>query len=232
MSVNEKMTAIAQKIRVYKGGSAKLTLDEMPAAIDEAYTKAKSAGKREWQDIFWQVYQAEGTLKEYSYAFNGDKWTDEIYSPRYTIRPGRTNGLICTYKYTQITDTLVEIDATVVNDLTQTFQYASNLRNIVKIKLNGSNRFTNTFDYCYALTSIRFEGTISNDINLQWSDLDFLSAKSVVSALKNFNGNVENYTKTIYLSEATKDLLRSNQHDTEDISWLDYIEHYLCWNVA
>ncbi|MBQ8765120.1 MAG: hypothetical protein IJZ12_04280 [Clostridia bacterium] len=91
MSVNEKMTAIADNIRDKTGGTEILTLDEMANGINEVY----EAGKRkEWSD-FWDAYQNYGQRDNYRYGFyffysSTDPehfWTDENFKPKYDIKP-------------------------------------------------------------------------------------------------------------------------------------------------
>ncbi len=60
MSVNEKMTAIAQRIRNYTGKTEKLSLDKMEASIDEVYEKGKREGYYDGAFDFGNKQTVEG----------------------------------------------------------------------------------------------------------------------------------------------------------------------------
>ena len=110
MSVNDKMTAIANNIRQYTKGTDKLNLDQMAQGIHDVYTKGgegqyneghsdgwsagykdgtydgKRLGKQEQYDAFWDNFQQNGTRTDYTGAF-GACWTAETFRPKYPIRP-------------------------------------------------------------------------------------------------------------------------------------------------
>ncbi len=48
MSVNEKMTAIADKIRAYTGDAEKIDLDGMVAGVDAAHDTGEDKGRLQW----------------------------------------------------------------------------------------------------------------------------------------------------------------------------------------
>lgn len=114
MSVNEKMTAIADTIRSFTGKSGKLGLDDMPGAINEAvaangydagYSKGyeegeengyingyadgnddgRIEGKQAEYDRFWDAYQDYGNQSVYDNCFSGAGWTEETFKPKYDV---------------------------------------------------------------------------------------------------------------------------------------------------
>lgn len=103
MSVNEKMTAIADTFRSYTGNTSKLTLDDMPSEIIEVYIKGEDDGRlqgfesgheeglEEGQkaeyDRFWDAFQQNGNRTEYTFGFSGRGWTAENFKPKYDIIP-------------------------------------------------------------------------------------------------------------------------------------------------
>ena len=92
MSVNEKMTAIADNIREKTGGMESLTLDDMANGVNEVY----EAGKKTEYDVLWDNLQTYGKRIGYKYAFyfycttvayNIPVWTDETFKPKYDFKP-------------------------------------------------------------------------------------------------------------------------------------------------
>ena len=99
MSVAEKMTAIADKIRGLLGIEELLTLDDMPDKIGEVDEQAwsdgfehgyndgetygREEGKQAEYDRFWDSYQNNGNRSDYQYAFAG--WKDAVFKPKYNI---------------------------------------------------------------------------------------------------------------------------------------------------
>ena len=56
MSVNEKMTAIASAIRGYTGGTDKLSLEKIAAAIPDVFGAGQAAKDAEWQTKFYNTF--------------------------------------------------------------------------------------------------------------------------------------------------------------------------------
>lgn len=83
MSVNSKMTAIADEIRAKTGGVGALTLDDMASEVPKVY----DAGKKAEYDRFWDDFQQNGNRTDYHYGFAGDGWTAETLNPKYIVRP-------------------------------------------------------------------------------------------------------------------------------------------------
>lgn len=82
MSVNEKMTAIADAIREKTGKTEVLGLDAMAESIGEVY----EAGQKSEYDRFWDAYQQNGALKYCPYLFAGDGWASDVLKPKYPIK--------------------------------------------------------------------------------------------------------------------------------------------------
>lgn len=111
MSVNEKLTAIADEIRSYTGGTNLLTLDDMRAEISrvdqegyhegydvghndgyiEGYIDGYSEGNGEATAAFWEAFTASGTRAFYEYAFR--QTTFEYIRPQYKITPSGCRSL-------------------------------------------------------------------------------------------------------------------------------------------
>lgn len=90
MSVNSKMTAIADTIRSYTQDSEKLSLDGMAEKIalvhskgyDSGFNQGYTDGRDAEYSSFWDVYQRsnDGTCR-----FAGKGWKRETFKPKYNI---------------------------------------------------------------------------------------------------------------------------------------------------
>ena len=83
MSVNEKMTAIADNIRSKTGKTELLNLDDMASGVNEVYEAGK---EKEWSD-FWDNFQNKGKRVNYHYAFGGEAWNEKTWKPKWDIKP-------------------------------------------------------------------------------------------------------------------------------------------------
>ena len=97
MSVQEKMTAIADAIREKTEGTEPLTLDDMAASVQEVYDKGQGAGYDEGSkseyDAFWDGFQDYGNRTSYVGGFYGDGWTAQTFRPKYDIKPTEANSM-------------------------------------------------------------------------------------------------------------------------------------------
>lgn len=99
MSVNQKMTAIADAIRnIVTSIQHKLTLDDIAnfgiqKVYDEGYHDGFYEGRQygieygkraEW-NAFWDEYQMYGQRTYYPYAFANRGWSDKTFYPKYNI---------------------------------------------------------------------------------------------------------------------------------------------------
>lgn len=94
MSVNEKMTAIADAIRGYTGKNDKLSLDGMATGVSEVFGVGNSRAEERYEEgkvaehnEFWNYYQQNGTRTDYTSSFSDAGWTAEIFKPVHNIKP-------------------------------------------------------------------------------------------------------------------------------------------------
>ncbi len=89
MSLNEKMTAIADAIRIKTGETEPLNLETMALEVPKVYNKGYESGKeKEWSD-FWDNLQKYGERTfSWSSGFKGWMWNDNIFKPKYDIYYG------------------------------------------------------------------------------------------------------------------------------------------------
>ncbi len=106
MSINSKMTAIADAIREKTGGTELLSLDGMTTAIPDVYDAGITAGRKCVYDDFWDEYQNYGKRRDYRKAFSGYFWTDETFKPKYDFDFGWSETSTWSHMFSQskITD--------------------------------------------------------------------------------------------------------------------------------
>lgn len=213
MSVNEKMTGIADAIRRYTGRSDKLSLDGMATGVSEVfgvgntdgynngynegreeglsegrtqgYSLGFEEGKAAERDAFWEVFQKGGTQSNYYYAFANTRFTDNNYNPKYDIVIGNatTTGRYVFYAAAGITDTKVAIYAPTTN-IDYCFMN-SGLQTIRKLVLQDTTSYNSTFSGCDELIELNVEGVIGkNGFDVHWSTkLNKASIESIINVL-------------------------------------------------
>lgn len=222
MSVNEKMTAIADRIRLYTGGTKKLTLDNMPEEIgmvnisgfNNGFTEGRESGyligyeegkaqgieegKKAERNDFWEVFQKGGVPMNYNYAFAYNKFKDDNYFPKYDINvlSGNTTANYMFSASPDLTDTKVTIDASKANNTQNMFSGCTSLKKIPKLIVGANTGFANTFSSCEALEELYIEGTIAkNGFNVQYST--FLKKASIKSIIEHLSDSVSGLSVTL-----------------------------------
>ena len=226
MSVNEKMTAIADNIRDKTGGTEALTLDDMASGVNEVY----EAGKKSQYDEFWDAYQNQGYYMPwggYLFAYKG--WTDKNFFPKYDVVfqnggnganfyqnavtnlreriDGRglkmrflgesgTPTFSMMYRFAKTTE-VPDCDTSKVQNFVEAFQSATNLVTIPRLNVSKATNLTNTFAGTSALENITFEGVIPISISFAFSPLSIESMKSIITHLKDYAGTTGEYTYTV-----------------------------------
>lgn len=181
MSVNEKMTAIADAIRDKTKETEALSLDDMATEVSKVF----DVGKKAEYDAFWDNLQQNGNRKHYANAFSFVGWNDDIYNPKYPIVPTNTQGIGSIFNWNQdITDTKVPITA--YGSCNGAFNKCVRLRRIPKLIFSGATSIINTtFQDCTALEELYCEGTLDlTGLDLHWSTkLNKASIESVINCL-------------------------------------------------
>ena len=180
----------------------------------------------EWHR-FWDDYQKQGTLENYSNLFAGAGWTVKTFKPKYDINPkasGSTNiftGNLIKIDLAEHLDSLnIKLDLSqAINSystfnsayftrlplldmssctaMNTTFGYMNYLEIIDELIVNENCIFTNTFMQCTALRFIKMSGKIGKSINFQWSGL--LSVESAKNIIQCLANLVDKnpFTQTI-----------------------------------
>ncbi|MEE1049797.1 MAG: hypothetical protein U0M60_20545 [Clostridia bacterium] len=194
MSVNEKMTAIADAIRDKTKETEALSLDDMATEVSKVF----DVGKKAEYNALWDNLQQNGNRIHYANAFSFVGWNDDIYNPKYPIVPTNTQGISGIFNWNQeITDTKVPITA--YGSCNGAFNKCINLKRIPKLIFSGMTRCENMFGDCTALEEMYCEGTLDlTGLNLHWSTkLNKASIESVINTLSaTTNGLTVTLSKT------------------------------------
>ena len=199
MSVNSKMTAIADEIRAKTGGTEPLSLDDMAENVPKVYESGQNNIKEQvepinaelekclsgnpvdgktWYDKFWDSLQKNGSRTWYEYTFFG-VWTDEMFNPKSPLVSTNATQMFARNNLTKI-DVPISISGT---NSTNVF-YASPITRIKLLKVSANTSFSGWFNSCTSLVELNIEGTISYDFNIQHSNkLNKTSIESIINAL-------------------------------------------------
>lgn len=256
MSVNEKMTAIADAIRDKTGGTEPFTLDQMATGVTEVYESGKKAG----YDAFWNSYNLENPA-----ACGGSAWNKNTFKPNRDFNVGqygfmRHNWLNTAYDLAEHLKTLgVKIKK--VNH-SQSFAYAW-LTRIPTIEFNTQNSlidrvfigcqhlvtidkiilpeekyipsFNNLFGDCSKLKNIAFEGIIPQSISFSGCPLTVESLKSIISCLKDYTGTTSEHTYTVTFKTSAFNALEAEgttaEYNGAACTWAELIDNKK-WNLT
>lgn len=171
----------------------------------KVYDAGVTEGKQAERDAFWDAYQSNGKADGYLYAFAGTQWTDDIYNPKYPIKPKW--NIMGMYFYSQITDTKVDIDISNMSaNCSRAFEYAQQMKTIRKFIVGNDSTvasWSSMFTDCQALENIVIEGTILGGnhntlFDIHWSTkLSHDSIVSIINALSpNASGKTASFSAT------------------------------------
>lgn len=224
---NEKTyTANADGTLTIKSASPNMYITAETDGINITSTYHKSWGMQTEYDRFWDAYQQEGAvLYSANYMFASPLWVDGIYKPKYPIIPQRATAM---YRYTGITDVIVDLDFTqsvAPGSTSSVFANTSALKRIPKIKVLENMKYDSWFTSNTSLEEIRFEGIIGNSLDIHWSTkLSMESLASIVNAL----------SKTASGQSITLPTTARQTYDNATISgaWDNLVSQYTNWTFA
>lgn len=148
MSVNEKMTAIADAIREKTGETEILSLDDMALKIPKVYEKGYSDGQSQdssdsYYDTFWDSFQDYGNRKDYRCAFAGVGWTDIIFKPKFDMYPTSAVEMFQNAKITNLKKILEDAKLELSFSNCTTLQYAFQNSQITHIRVIDARKCSN-----------------------------------------------------------------------------------------
>ena len=256
MSVNEKMTALADTIRAATGETEKLSIEGMTDAIARVQTAAKKARDRE----FWDVYQKNGNRADYKNAFSGEGWTEEFFKPRYSMQPtdaymmfrynpcridlqalleeqgitldfSKCTDFMQAFFYTGFTRVgVIDYTGTRQGYNIETFAYSRYLKTIDKLVIREDHTFNSSaFFENTALEELRIQGIISSDMDLRWSPR--LSRESMENIVSQLSDTATGKTLT-FSREAVETAYWSDSAMGPDARWEELVQRKPNWNIV
>lgn len=229
---------------------------EYASKIDSVHQKGKDAE----YDRFWNAYQDHGNRTNYQYGgFGGEGWVDEIYNPKYPLRPIQSYRMYISCKLTRV----LNLDTSLSKNMSQLFYvcyslehvgtisteslpetgsgsaidsmfgYCQKLKTIDKLILKPSVSYSNTFFQCYALENITIEGIIGQSgLNLQYStELTKASITSIINALSTTTGGLTvTLSKTAVNNAFETSSGIANGSTSEE--WLNLIATRSNWTIS
>ncbi len=102
---------------------------ELEAQLPIKYNEGHADGVKSEYDRFWDSYQQNGNLTNYSGAFYGAGWNNETFKPKYDIKPSGSDSFSSIFRDTSITGNLkviledlgVVLDTSSATSLSYTF---------------------------------------------------------------------------------------------------------------
>ena len=149
MSVNEKMMALADAIRNKTGETQKLTLDAMAAAVEQVFEGGRQAARED----FWDSYQQMGNRTDYAGAFGGHGWNNELFFPKYAIRPTNAMYMFRTTKIAGDLEALLQergitLDFSECTNAVELFSNAPDITRVGVVDMRKVTNASNAFAYC------------------------------------------------------------------------------------
>lgn len=208
-------------------------------------------------DDFWDSYLNNGTRSYYPYMFAGQGWSDTTFKPKYDIKPVGTIGGMArgtgfldmkqrlldsgvtldtsratnfqyAFAYGNITS-LPKIDCSSATTLQDAFNGASKLTNIDELVVHSNLSYLTAFKNCTALTYIRINGEIGNNLDMQHCPLDKESIRSVVNALS-FNSS--NTTLTLSKDAVDNAFRDGATTGSESDEWDSLVTPHSNWYIS
>lgn len=140
-------------------------------------------GRQEEWSKFWDAYQANGALTNYSQAFYGERWSERTFKPKYSISPTSAaemfrNSMLNIDLSSLCSELNINIDFSKCTNTTYLF-YGSRIIRLPEIDLTSVNniatrefgemRYLKTIDKLIIKSdgSQRFSNTFTNDNKLE-----------------------------------------------------------------
>lgn len=206
-----------------------MSIAEKLAKIAENEQAVFEAGKKSEYDTFWDVYQENGNMTYYAYAFAGVGWTQSVFKPKYNIEPVTPTSMFSSSRIVDIRPQTIGVDvdfskctsfyylcsnSTIkyigVVDCSRAiagdfiFNFAENLVSVEKIimpeNMTWAGFADKSFENAKKLEHIRIEGVIRRSTSLRWSVV--LTKESITSIVQALSDTAEG--QTITFSQAAK----------------------------
>lgn len=217
-------------------------IKEAAAKVSEVYEAGRSAK----EDEFWDMYQDNGERTSYEFAFSGERWNDETFKPKYTIKIAAGTSAFYNSRITDLTNVSFDFSgATILTrifagctelekvgeiDLSGTsaslvymFTEASKLKSIEKLIVCENNSYSFSFAGCTELENIIVEGTVGKN-GLSFLNSTKLSKDSIISIISALSDTTSGYTVTLSSTAVSNAF--------EDSEWDELISAKSNWTVS
>ena len=201
-----------------------MSIAEKLAKIAENEQAVFEAGVKSEYDRFWDVYQENGNMTYYAYAFAGVGWTQSVFKPKYNIEPVTPTSMFSSSRIVDIRPQTIGVDVDfskctsfyylcsnstikyigVVDcssaqpaSLSYIFSSAKELVSVEKVimpEMDSAGFADKSFENAVKLEHIRIEGVIHRSTSLRWSPL--LSKASMESMINALLDTAEGQTIT------------------------------------
>lgn len=248
------LSNIAEKLKSLLGITDKINAQDFVEKIEEVYEQ----GKKSQYDEFWNGFQRNGESKSYAYAFYA--WREEIYNPKFDIKPTSATNMFYSTTIKDIYKNGILIDFSFCGVFTNCFSYSEKierlgvldfrkgtttasssvfsyckaLHTIEELILNdsGTQTFSSWFSNATALENVTITGVIGKSISFSNSSkLTYESLISIINALKDYSGTSYDGTYKLTLSTSSKTLLEEQGNVSPNgNTWIDYIGDK-GWNI-
>lgn len=181
----------------------------------------------DFYNTFWETFQRNGKSTSYYYACAYNRFTDENFKPKYDLIGSAvaTSMQNIFYNSTNITEIPVSLICNATS-FAGCFYSATKLKTIHKMVVSESiTSYSYTFYKNTSLENITIEGIIAANFDVKESPLTVESAKSIITALKDFSGTTKENTCSVSFSDTTLALLEAEGATAPGgITWFEYIE--------
>lgn len=214
--------------------------------IAENEQKVYEAGQKAEYDRFWDELQRKGSRTNYLGAFAG--YNEAMFKPKYDMQPTGANNMFYQFEGKDLPELLqkagVTLDFSKCVEFSNFFlwsvvehigvinaskgshfdiNYCQKLHTIDKIIPRSDQMQAISFTSAIALKNIVIEGEITGNFKIQSSPLTLESAKSIITALKNYSGTTDEFKYTVSFSANTKTLLEAEGATAPNgTTWLEY----------
>ena len=235
MALTDKLTAIANEIRIYTGKTEKMSLEEMASNIEAVYDEGFENGELQSAGVSWDDIQDSGNRTDYQYAFR--RWNCEYIRPKHKVIPTTACSYMFAYNeslkvleseyfdlseagYNQTTTSTTNYSLCLnCSELVEfqdiglqagyynaTWSNCRKLKTIHKLRSNKDTRWKNAFLNCYDLEEILdIEGEIGQN-GFDVSRCENLSRATLIRILEKLTDySSEGGTHTITFGTVNQD---------------------------
>jgi hypothetical protein len=131
------------------------TIDTFASKVDEI----QMGGSDSWYDTFWDSFQQNGKRTDYkNFAFGGISWNDQIFKPKYDIRPTVSADMFKNSKITDLKHILINcgvvLDCSTIIYSAQTMFADSNVTRLPLLDFSATENMRSMFSGCTDLNYI------------------------------------------------------------------------------